>query len=210
MSGRGAYYKAKYGGGGHGGGRGGGGCGGGRGGGRGGVKYNDNPPNNSAPGTGGGSAETLIQQLHQLDNSQYPRYHSIETVHQPSVGGGWLYANRENPAGEPLFVLSIQKTQSDPFAKPTRVRVFVPAITANFPPHLYQNSDRRRALSDRCLRAFHSACINGGMDQAANQGNRYEESMNTTFARAAIRYILTPHSIIGSFARSLVACHSPQ
>ncbi|GMH78570.1 hypothetical protein TrST_g14216 [Triparma strigata] len=169
MSGRGAYYKAKYGGG-RGGRGGGGGRGHGGGGGRGGGS--DSPGNNALPGSGGGSAETLIQTLHQLDNSQYPRYHSLETVHSLQTNsGGWVYANRDDPAGEPLFVLSIQRTQSDPFAKPTRLRVFVPAATANFPAHLFSNSDRRRALSDRCLRAFYCACVGGGMDQAANQNN---------------------------------------
>ena len=106
MSGRGAYYKAKYGGG-RGGRGGGGGRGRGGGGGRGGGS--DSPGSNALPGSGGGSAETLIQTLHQLDNSQYPRYHSLETVHSLQTNsGGWVYANRDDPAGEPLFVLSIQ------------------------------------------------------------------------------------------------------
>ena len=109
--------------------------------------------------------------LQSLDNAQYPRYHSIESVHDPSSSrGGWVYANRDSLSGPPLFVLSITRTQSDPFAKPTRVRVQVPSVTANFPPDLYSTPDRQRALSDYCLRAFSFTCVSAGADKAANEG----------------------------------------
>ena len=64
------------------------------------------------------------------------------------------------------FILSIAKTQADPFASPTRVRVYVPARAAAFPLEAYNTPDRARALSDYCLRAFYASCIRAGADEA--------------------------------------------
>ena len=103
----------------------------------------------------------LFSMIQQLDGQQYPRYHSLETVY--SAGrGGWSY---NCLPGGPFYV-SIPRTQSDPFAPPSRVRVFVPAGTARFPPASYSTRDRARALADYCLRAFHASCAAKGADEA--------------------------------------------
>ena len=103
-----------------------------------------------------------MQTLNSIHNQQYPKYHSIETL------TGWTYSNKANPAGPPLFTLIIPKTQSDPFAKPTRVQLQIPPPTALFPAALVSPPDRSRALADYLLRALHSSCLALGADQAAS------------------------------------------
>ena len=153
--GRGEYYKNKYGGGGRGrGSRGRGEGGRGRGGGGGGgvrdVQGGDN----------GGSYEALINVLWEIDGQSYPRYHDIE-----SSTRGWV----NKSVG---FSLHVGRAQSDPFARPTRCRVVVPASTAAFPPASYANRTRATALGDYVHRAFHALSKSMGADQGAGEGGR--------------------------------------
>ena len=144
--GRGEYYKNKYGGGG----RGGRGGGRGRGQGRGGA-------NQSCGETGGGTYQDLIHKLNSIDNKSYPAYHDIE-----SFKVGWQFNSN------PRFTLFIGRAQSDPYARPTRCRIIVPASTAQFPPALYQNKVRAVALGDYINRAFYAACQSMGADQVTD------------------------------------------
>jgi predicted ABC-class ATPase len=157
-SGRGAYYKEKY----------------GRGG-RGHVRENNEECNNTnktsnsyaysnpnaninqnamtAPTL---TSDDLIHHLQRLDRQQYPAYHKIESF------SGYIY----NIDSNRKFILSIGRTQSDPFAPPTRVRVTIDTNTTQFPTQSYNNDDRRRALSDYLLRSFYNNCKNIGADEA--------------------------------------------
>jgi len=167
--GKGEYYKNKYGGGGRGrgggGGRGRGGSGGyggygGRGG-RGAASTHDEhgDPNAARPGgNNGGSYRDLIDLLHRIDGQSYPAYRDIE-----SSGRGWSSAS-------PPFSLLVGRAQADPFAKPTRCRVVVPASTAQFPAEAYSTKVRAIALSDYLNRALSAACVSLGADQAASGG----------------------------------------
>ena len=158
MGGRGEYYKNKYGGGGRGG-RGRGGRGGGRG--RGGR---DSSQRSSTGGGGGGGSYADLKQLllHHLDNQQYPRYHDLETPLTTSTG--WHNAD----AG---FTLWIGRTQSDPFAPPTRCRVVVSAARAQLPPQAYDNPIRAMATSDYLARQLYEECRRMGADASLNNNS---------------------------------------
>lgn len=55
----------------------------------------------------------------------------------------------------PNFSLYIDYVQGDPFAAPSQLRVVVPQAIAGFPKHLYNTPNRRVALEDFLIRAFH-------------------------------------------------------
>jgi predicted ABC-class ATPase len=148
--GRGEYYKNKY----------------GRGGGRGGAgrgKSNQSDDNDSggrfsSAGNNGGTHDSLISLLQSIDNRPYPGYHDIESSQR-----GWV----NERYGYTLFV---GRAQSDPFARPTRCRIVVPASVAQFPPVAYQNKIRAVALADFINRAFYEQCKSLGADQSAGGG----------------------------------------
>nr|CEL67055.1 TPA: ATPase, putative [Neospora caninum Liverpool] len=151
MSGRGAYYKALYGGG------------------RSKRRQNDDsfgggsrqafteetgnyassgPP--SRPRTG---ASSLRSELQRLEGKPYPAYKDLM--------GEWQLEE---------FQLFIDKVQSDPFAPPSRFRLRLPQSHAQFPKNLFESEIRNIALCDFLTRAFHHAIQKSGMDQAAEGG----------------------------------------
>ena len=168
-------------------GRGGGGGGGGRGrgggGGRGGDYYKNkygnknhgaqsNPQQqeqqqqqfiNSGPSTPQ-PANLLLQRLQQLDGQSYPAYKDITTgrVHHQ-------YSN--NQTQSPIFSLFINKTQADPYAKPTRVKLVVTPNAANFPIECYSCEERRRGSSDFLLRKLALECGELTKEKQRNSAN---------------------------------------
>ena len=156
MGGRGEYYKNKYGGGGR-------GRGGGRGGrGRAGRDSNQGAPRSSPPSGGGSYADLKQLLLYQLDNHQYPRYHDLETP--LTEGSGW----HNTEAG---FTLLVGRTQSDPFAPPTRCRVIVSAARAQLPLQAYNNPIRAMATSDYLARQLYQECRRMGADASLNNNS---------------------------------------
>lgn len=145
--GRGEYYKNKY-------------SGGGRGRGRGGGRSNAGGGVSRSP-TGGGSYADLKLALQQLDGKQYPAYHDLET---PATRA-WVNENQG-------FSLYIGRTQSDPFAPPTRCRIIVPASTAQLPPELYSNRIRSMALSDYLHRIMYAKCQGMGANAGLSGNNK--------------------------------------
>ena len=107
---------------------------------------------------GGGTFEELISLLHSLDNTSYPAYKSIESKQK-----GWKLIDSRCQ-----FSIFIGRTQSDPYAPPTRCRVVVPTSVASFPRKLFDNKIRSVALADFIHRKFHAQCIQMGADQSAN------------------------------------------
>ncbi len=83
--------------------------------------------------------EKLRQQLLQLDGRGYKAYRDIE--------GSYEF---------PDFTLIIDRTQGDPFASPSHVRVKVSGEIAGFPHQLYQTKSRAIALRDYLTRQFDS------------------------------------------------------
>jgi Predicted ATPase of the ABC class len=153
--GRGEYYKNKYGGGGRG--RG----GGHRGYGVDGTRQESSSQFNSfRESNTERSYQDLIKTLSYIDNKSYPAYHDIE-----SSQGGWVCEHA------PRFQLFIGRAQSDPYAKPTRCRIVVPAASAQFPRELHLNKIRSIALADYISRRFYSECRSMGADQC-NQGTK--------------------------------------
>jgi len=135
--GRGEYYKNKY--------------GGGRGGGRGGPAGRLGPrdaPQRTKPATGG-TSDDLYRLLERIDGRQYPFYRDIETDH------GWRFRD---------FTLFIGRTQGDPFAPPTRVRIVVPGEIADFPSTLYSKKVRAMGLADFLHRILYDQCKEVGAD----------------------------------------------
>ena len=81
--------------------------------------------------------ENLRQLLLQLDERSYKAYREIQGRYQ-----------------FPDFTLIVDRTQSDPFASPSQVRVQLPLSVAGFPAHLYQTISREIALRDYLTRQF--------------------------------------------------------
>ena len=80
---------------------------------------------------------------------------AIET--STALGGvGWIHSSG--------FVVQIGVTQSDPFAPPTRCRVFLPEQIGKLPESLFSNESRRIALADYLWRRLHNVCRNMGAD----------------------------------------------
>lgn len=159
--GRGEYYRNKYGGGGRGG-RGGGGDGrggGGRGGrGRGSASTSGSDSQQQGGGSKGGSYDDLMQLLAQIDGKQYPAYHSLTTAENC----GWKHQS---------FTLQIGRTQSDPFAAPTRCRVILPITVSHLPATLFSNKVRRIATGDFLWRQLYRNCRAMGADKTLAANN---------------------------------------
>lgn len=81
--------------------------------------------------------ENLRQLLLQLDDRSYKAYRDIK--------GSYKF---------PDFTLIIDRTQGDPFASPSQMRVQLPHSVADFPPNLYQTKSREIALRDYLTRQF--------------------------------------------------------
>ena len=143
MSGRGAYYKAKYGGG------------------RGENRNNDHGRKNRGRGQqqyrntawesqsssssssssssngGGGTLNDLISILDQIDGQQYGAYKRLKGIY--SINN---------------FKLGIVHVQSDAYAAPSRMYVRVPIDKTNIPEEMISNKIRRIALADYLTRKF--------------------------------------------------------
>lgn len=97
-----------------------------------------------------GSYDELVRLLQSIDGQQYPRYHELET----SANGGWQHHD---------FMLQIGRTQSDPFAPPTRCRLI---LDSHLPAEVYRNPTRRMACSDFLLRRLYQTCQQAGAHQS--------------------------------------------
>ena len=84
--------------------------------------------------------QDLIARLRRIDGRGYKAYKEIQGSYQ-----------------FPDFELRIDHVQGDPFAAPSRVRVFLDAEVANFPADLYANRARQTGLENLLLRAFAAA-----------------------------------------------------
>lgn len=85
-------------------------------------------------------ADHLTATLARIDGRGYKAYRDIRGAYQVDE-----------------FVLYIDYVQGDPFASPSKIRVRLDGARANFPPELYGNPDRKRALEDYLLRVFDRA-----------------------------------------------------
>ncbi|KAI7877476.1 ABC transporter, ATPase [Lichtheimia hyalospora FSU 10163] len=119
---RGAYFKAKY------------GNKGNRGGGRGQKRSWDQRQQQEVyHHNNNGSIEALLRSI---DGQSYGRYHAL---------GNQTFTH-------PLYSLRFDKVQNDPFAPPSRMRIYVPHSIAGFPPDLYGNKETSTATSNYVLR----------------------------------------------------------
>jgi len=82
----------------------------------------------------------LRDQFYRLDGQSYGAYKSLK--------GDYDF-------GE--FTLRIDHVQGDPFAAPSRVRVWVPQVVAGFPKSLWESPCRAIALADYLTREFYRA-----------------------------------------------------
>ena len=168
MSGKGAYYKEKYGGGGKGGvkggGMGGGGKGGaGKGGGYGGYggRGGGGGADSQADGAGGakrargGTCEDLRRNLQQLEGRPYPSYRDLEGYEFEITDG---------------ITLVVHKVQSDPFAPPTRCYLSIQRNKAGFLNSCFASMPREVALRDLIARRFARDARQAGADQRTETG----------------------------------------
>ncbi|MBW0470861.1 hypothetical protein O181_010576 [Austropuccinia psidii MF-1] len=82
-------------------------------------------------------ASRLRTMLLERDNRSYPAYHDIE--------GPWRFER---------FRLTVARTQSDPFAPPTRLKLTLSPAQHQWPEHLRRSPIRRVALADWLTRRF--------------------------------------------------------
>ena len=85
-------------------------------------------------------ADDLTRILRRIDGAGYKAYKEI--------AGRYAF---------PEFVLSIDHVQGDPFAAPSRLRVFVPQTEARFPAETHRSKSRAIALSNLLARSFSRA-----------------------------------------------------
>lgn len=90
--------------------------------------------------------QDLHRLLLQLDQRGYKAYQAIQ--------GSYEF---------PVFTLTIDHVQSDPFAPPSACRLKIPQAKAGFPSDWYCTRSREIALRDYLTRQF---------DQAARSGSR--------------------------------------
>ena len=170
--GRGAYYKAKYGGGrsrrggrgggGYGGGGRGGGYGGRGGGGRGGrggygndggAGYGDHGHHSSPPRQG--TFADLERLFQRIDNSSYGAYKQLlDSEFRTNVASG----------GSPQMVLGADYVQSDAYAPASRFHVQIPLADLRFPEPLLASKIRKIALCDFLSRRVASVAATAGVD----------------------------------------------
>jgi len=86
------------------------------------------------------SAEDLAAVLRRIDGAGYRAYKDIR--------GRYSFEG---------FTVSIDHVQGDPFAAPSRLRVFVPRQTARFPEETYRGKSRAVALASYLAGVFHGA-----------------------------------------------------
>ncbi|KAI0073033.1 hypothetical protein K474DRAFT_1775012 [Panus rudis PR-1116 ss-1] len=86
-----------------------------------------------------GSSESLVDRLRRMDGRSYPAYRDIQ--------GSWDY----NTA-----TLTIDHVQSDPYASPSKLRLYIPHSVARYPEHLLTPNIRKVALCDYLLRQLNS------------------------------------------------------
>lgn len=84
------------------------------------------------------TAQMLKSEILRIDGRGYPNYRDLK--------GQWDFGS---------YVLSIDHVQSDPYASPSDVSIYIPK--PGFPQHLYENKVCRIALQDQLLRMFGQA-----------------------------------------------------
>lgn len=84
------------------------------------------------------SKQDLIDQLYRIDGKSYKAYKDFQ---------GKQYEFED-------FTLYINHVQGDPYAAPSRLRIWVPQQKADFPAHSYQSRSRKTALEDYLARQF--------------------------------------------------------
>lgn len=113
---------------------------------------------NSNTATAGGTYAELRNKLGQLDGRSYPAYHDLETSTLLRGYPGWLHSIG--------FTLQIGRTQSDPFAPPTRCRILLPPSLVQLPVSLVNDRIGCMATADFLWRRFYKACRNAGAHQS--------------------------------------------
>ncbi|KAL8426638.1 hypothetical protein Efla_005895 [Eimeria flavescens] len=187
MSGRGAYYKAKYGGGG-----------------RGGRQYSERGSASAHPygnrskreesfrNLAGDTTEDLSASaavksgdlwgsLVSLEGKPYPAYKDVR--------GCWRVGD---------FLLYLDK-QSDPFAPPSRFRLRLPQSHAQFPPNLYSTTTRNVALCDFLTRTFYETIKHGGIlgsEEAVHQGGWHDSKPDNIRIDRPGQYVLPRSSMV--------------
>lgn len=135
-----------------------------------------------------GTRASLEQDLYRLDGQSYPAYKSIR--------GEYSF---------PDFTLSIDHVQGDPFAAPSRVRVFVPQAVTQFPPALYDKPVRAIALADYLTRQFDQAIrryLNGSCrdrgstDRGSTDAAQPDRHQQRESGKSGLIAITTPSQII--------------
>jgi len=100
--------------------------------------------------------QRLREQLEAIDQHSYKAYKELE--------GDFQF---------PGYLLRIDHVQGDPFADPSRCRIFITAATANIPTTLFNNRCRTTALEDFIGRSF-AAAINSKVKGKRGSGRSGE------------------------------------
>ncbi|CDJ37804.1 hypothetical protein, conserved [Eimeria tenella] len=188
QSGRGAYYRAKYGGRGRGG--------------RHNVSGDGGPPGHAygqrqfqeeddESAGGAGVRPSSAPYLHQKDLSR-----CLISLEGKSYGA---YKDLIGCWEVNEFTLYLDKVQSDPFAPPSRFRLRLPQAHAQFPPHLYSSYIRNVALCDFLTRKFFETISRGGIvgpEDGAHHGGWHDSKPDTIRIDKPGQYVFPRSSMI--------------
>ncbi|KFG57558.1 putative ATPase [Toxoplasma gondii RUB] len=187
MSGRGAYYKALYGGGRSKRRQNGDSFGGGH------PAFTEEAdifPSGGPPSRPRAGVSSLRSELQRLEGRPYPAYKDLI--------GEWQMEE---------FQIFIDKVQSDPFAPPSRFRLRLPQHHAQFPKHMFETEIRNIALCDFLTRAFHHAIQRSGIDQAAEGGGWHGSKGGDIRIDQPSQHILRRTSMIVTTDAVEARCH---
>ena len=161
MSGRGAYYREKYGGG-----RGGRGGGGGRGrGGGGGRRFGDEGRGDVFSGMDGGSGDSGVRGGESVEKSSADLAELLRRIdHKPYGAYKDLYGSIYKFSQPMPFSVEVVYVQGDPYAAPSRLRVLLPLSSVGYPVELYANDIRKVGLCDYLTRSFCRTARREGAD----------------------------------------------
>eukprot|EP01060_Flectonema_neradi_P004447 TRINITY_DN1287_c0_g1_i1.p1 TRINITY_DN1287_c0_g1~~TRINITY_DN1287_c0_g1_i1.p1 ORF type:complete len:646 (+),score=109.40 TRINITY_DN1287_c0_g1_i1:43-1980(+) len=182
MGGKGAFYKAKYGGGGKGGGKG--------------SKSHSNDSgswqesgssfeNNEQQEKWSGNARrsdegALRSKLASIDGRPYGAYRDLE-------GCDYSFSD---------FTIHLDKAQSDPFAAPSKMRIFAPTGTCQFPKELLLSKVHRVALGDFICRRFWEDVHKLGLDEVKQSKSYHDKKGGELNIARPSQHVLERNSVI--------------
>ena len=174
MGGKGAFYKAKY--------------GGGKNGGKGKKSQDSSPATEDGydsqkkwSGQFNESTESALKnQLTRIDGKPYGAYRDLESCN-------YCFGD---------FSIRLDRAQSDPFAAPSKMRIIAPAATCGFPKELFLTKVHRVALADFICRRFWEDVHQLGLDEIKQSKSYHDKKGGELNIARPSQHVLERNSVI--------------